>query len=60
MSQLQRQRYQEQLQCDTTGVIPTNHQHAEAVLTLIVSINTTLVGGSMTFVATSTDITGTL
>jgi hypothetical protein len=31
VNQLQRQRYQEQLPCDTNGVIPTQHQHAAAV-----------------------------
>jgi hypothetical protein len=53
VNQLRRQQQQPQLQCDTSGVIPTNHRHAAAVLTLTGSINTTLVGRSMTFIATS-------
>ncbi len=53
-------RVTELVQCDTSGMIPTNHRHAAAVLTLTDSINNTLVGGSMTFIATSMDITGTL
>jgi hypothetical protein len=40
-------------------MIRTNHRPAAAVLTPIDSVNTTLVGGSITFKATSMDITGT-